>query len=702
MAVKSPQLAPIGRTDDHPINAALFLPFGAMNPHQQQLNEMSMKAMGMGLPHEYDPLYGYALSRPSSTGAAQRAVSSTALLVDEQQQLATLTAFSVSSAVTNSPMDYTASANVLGPPAYDQLQLYRYSNGYYTAAGAVASLPANGGGVWGAAGGGGGGNAYHQLTGNAADFCGQPQQQHNANALCNSFGNATPTVLLSNALQQQPQQLQHHHQTQAQQQQQQRNSPSAVSDFVHSAVQVSAAQPPPPAQHLTELIPAHQPQQHNAMIIHPQPNRRGRGTNGGNRTVKTETKQDQQQQMMNAQTANAPPQAQKRRVPNAAKGPAAKASAATVSATAPPSDPFGAANSSFGTSTANSSAASMPPIKKTKYSVERRKAATMRERRRLRKVNDAFEVVKLRTCPNPNQRLPKVEILRGAIEYIGMLEGLLQTHAKIGPILAATAHQQQQNIAEAGDETMGGTETDGEIILNNFPAIVHSFYKNRSLYSSETPAMLEHQHQPGCCGMEEHHHHHGGTHQQHMPMEDELETADVFFHHHHRPMGHSHHFLPEELTLVPHNIPPHPPPANVGPRGHKQSKGRNGGGTIGRPPGSGKSAGGGRGRGNGSNKQIGGKQNANGGTETVLIQIEEEQTRQKTVDEIYGGGGQILAEEKSEGKAEKEREREQGEDEQRGQTEGQQQQQQEETVQTKAEQKKGTEEMQANAPIGDE
>ncbi|KIH44273.1 Helix-loop-helix DNA-binding domain protein, partial [Ancylostoma duodenale] len=39
--------------------------------------------------------------------------------------------------------------------------------------------------------------------------------------------------------------------------------------------------------------------------------------------------------------------------------------------------------------------------------MDRRKAATMRERRRLRKVNEAFEIVKQRTCPNPNQRLPK-------------------------------------------------------------------------------------------------------------------------------------------------------------------------------------------------------------------------------------------------------------------------------------------------------
>lgn len=49
----------------------------------------------------------------------------------------------------------------------------------------------------------------------------------------------------------------------------------------------------------------------------------------------------------------------------------------------------------------------------------------MRERRRLRKVNEAFEALKRRTCPNPNQRMPKVEILRTTIEYIESLEELL-------------------------------------------------------------------------------------------------------------------------------------------------------------------------------------------------------------------------------------------------------------------------------------
>ncbi|EEB16465.1 myogenic factor, putative [Pediculus humanus corporis] len=64
--------------------------------------------------------------------------------------------------------------------------------------------------------------------------------------------------------------------------------------------------------------------------------------------------------------------------------------------------------------------------KKKVVTVDRRKAATLRERRRLRKVNEAFEVLKRRTCSNPNQRLPKVEILRNAIEYIESLNDLLQ------------------------------------------------------------------------------------------------------------------------------------------------------------------------------------------------------------------------------------------------------------------------------------
>ncbi|GMR37054.1 hypothetical protein PMAYCL1PPCAC_07249 [Pristionchus mayeri] len=67
--------------------------------------------------------------------------------------------------------------------------------------------------------------------------------------------------------------------------------------------------------------------------------------------------------------------------------------------------------------------------------LDRRKAATMRERRRLRKVNEAFEVVKARTCQNPQQRLPKVEILRTAIDYINTLERMLKQQGKYTQIM---------------------------------------------------------------------------------------------------------------------------------------------------------------------------------------------------------------------------------------------------------------------------
>ncbi|XP_068434438.1 myoblast determination protein 1 homolog 2-like [Clinocottus analis] len=64
---------------------------------------------------------------------------------------------------------------------------------------------------------------------------------------------------------------------------------------------------------------------------------------------------------------------------------------------------------------------------KRKTSLEdRRKAATMRERRRLGKVNDAFETLRRCTAANPNQRLPKVDILRNAISYIESLQALLR------------------------------------------------------------------------------------------------------------------------------------------------------------------------------------------------------------------------------------------------------------------------------------
>uniref|UniRef100_A0A3P9J3G0 Myogenic factor 6 n=2 Tax=Oryzias TaxID=8089 RepID=A0A3P9J3G0_ORYLA len=65
--------------------------------------------------------------------------------------------------------------------------------------------------------------------------------------------------------------------------------------------------------------------------------------------------------------------------------------------------------------------------KKKSAPTDRRKAATLRERRRLKKINEAFDALKRKTVANPNQRLPKVEILRSAISYIERLQDLLQT-----------------------------------------------------------------------------------------------------------------------------------------------------------------------------------------------------------------------------------------------------------------------------------
>ncbi|KAK1166805.1 myogenic factor 5 [Acipenser oxyrinchus oxyrinchus] len=64
--------------------------------------------------------------------------------------------------------------------------------------------------------------------------------------------------------------------------------------------------------------------------------------------------------------------------------------------------------------------------KRKSSTVDRRKAATMRERRRLKKVNQAFENLRRCTSANPNQRLPKVEILRNAIHYIESLQDVLR------------------------------------------------------------------------------------------------------------------------------------------------------------------------------------------------------------------------------------------------------------------------------------
>ncbi|KAL8609935.1 hypothetical protein ACOMHN_046855 [Nucella lapillus] len=91
--------------------------------------------------------------------------------------------------------------------------------------------------------------------------------------------------------------------------------------------------------------------------------------------------------------------------------------------------------------------------KRKTVAVDRRKAATMRERRRLKRVNEAFESLKRRTCPNPNQRLPKVEILRNAIEYIESLEELLH-----GSRVTARGDHEGPVCTTDGNSSSGGSD----------------------------------------------------------------------------------------------------------------------------------------------------------------------------------------------------------------------------------------------------
>ncbi|GBM65152.1 Myogenic-determination protein [Araneus ventricosus] len=69
--------------------------------------------------------------------------------------------------------------------------------------------------------------------------------------------------------------------------------------------------------------------------------------------------------------------------------------------------------------------------KRKSVTVDRRQAATMRERRRLRKVNEAYEALKQVSTRDPNQRLAKVDILKNAIEYIESLEDILHVSSNI-------------------------------------------------------------------------------------------------------------------------------------------------------------------------------------------------------------------------------------------------------------------------------
>ncbi|XP_056454437.1 myoblast determination protein 1 homolog [Gadus chalcogrammus] len=95
--------------------------------------------------------------------------------------------------------------------------------------------------------------------------------------------------------------------------------------------------------------------------------------------------------------------------------------------------------------------------KRKTTSADRRKAATMRERRRLGKVNDAFETLKRCTSSNPTQRLPKVEILRNAISYIESLQSLLRGPGEEGYYYPGAAGPYSGDDSDLGSTDLGSS-----------------------------------------------------------------------------------------------------------------------------------------------------------------------------------------------------------------------------------------------------
>ncbi|GFT87605.1 myogenic-determination protein, partial [Nephila pilipes] len=69
--------------------------------------------------------------------------------------------------------------------------------------------------------------------------------------------------------------------------------------------------------------------------------------------------------------------------------------------------------------------------RKKSTSVNKRVAATTRERIRLSKLNEAYETLKRASTRDPNQRLAKVDILKNAIEYIESLKSILHVSSNV-------------------------------------------------------------------------------------------------------------------------------------------------------------------------------------------------------------------------------------------------------------------------------
>ncbi|KAF7229339.1 myogenic factor 5 [Nothobranchius furzeri] len=113
--------------------------------------------------------------------------------------------------------------------------------------------------------------------------------------------------------------------------------------------------------------------------------------------------------------------------------------------------------------------------------VDRRRAATMRERRRLKKVNHAFEALRRCTSANPSQRLPKVEILRNAIQYIESLQDLLREQVEnFYGLPGESSSEPGSPLSSCSDGMAGGNSPVWQQLNANYTHS-YSYGKNESL-----------------------------------------------------------------------------------------------------------------------------------------------------------------------------------------------------------------------------
>lgn len=106
-------------------------------------------------------------------------------------------------------------------------------------------------------------------------------------------------------------------------------------------------------------------------------------------------------------------------------------------------------------------------------------------------MNEAFEALKRSTLMNPNQRLPKVEILRSAIQYIERLQALVsslnqQENDQGTQGLQYRTGPAQPRVSSSSEQGSGSTCCSSPEWSNTSDHCAQS-YSNEDLLSADSP-----------------------------------------------------------------------------------------------------------------------------------------------------------------------------------------------------------------------